>query len=108
MHLHSHSPMAGRRGVVLLVVLALLTLFAVVAITFVFFSQQEAQTSAVYVNAQNAARPDVDLLAGYVLNMLVNDTDKVTSPLRGHSLVANLYGYEGGTNIEAFNGTGRL
>jgi hypothetical protein len=89
---------------VLLVVLSLLVLFAAVALSFVFFSEQEGVTSKVNLDAQDYNRPDPDLLMSFVLNQVVYDTTSLTSALRTHGLVTNLYG-EAGTL--PFSGAGR-
>ena len=54
MRLH---PTNERRGVILLVVLSLLTLFAIVGITFVLYSDSEAAAARVAREAETAAAP---------------------------------------------------
>lgn len=93
-----------RRGVVLLVVLSLLTLFAVVAVSFVYYSENQAQNAGLNLSAENTIRPEPDLLFGYALKQLVFDTNNPESALRAQSLLRNLYGGVGDT---PFNGTGR-
>ena len=51
-----NSTRTKRRGVALLVVLALLTLFAVVAITFVYFSEGENVSAGLYFKAAPSER----------------------------------------------------
>ena len=50
-----------RRAVILMVVLVLLTLFAVVGLAFVLYAQSEANASRIYREFQAAANPDSDL-----------------------------------------------
>ncbi|MCI0457229.1 MAG: hypothetical protein L0Z62_09650, partial [Gemmataceae bacterium] len=113
-----------RRGVILLVVVALLTLFAVVGVSFVLYANAQATSSRFFREAQGHSRPDLDpeLLLAYFLGQFLYDAPDdhrgVSSALRGHSLSRNLYGlnYTPGENpavIAAknavpFNGTGRL
>src|SRR5438270_6071095 len=104
-----------RRGVILLVVLALLTLFAVVGLSFVYYSSRQATASLRFREGDHRPRADAPpaLLAGYFLGQLLYDVPDgpggVYSALRGHSLARLLYGYnDGGTNATPFNGVGRL
>lgn len=97
-----------RSGVILLVVITLLTLFAVVGVTFVIFAQSEASAARVWRDGETLQRPDMDseMLLAYFLNQLIYDTDNPHSALRGHSLARSVYGKAGGT--VPFNGTGRI
>src|SRR5262245_41987418 len=117
------SPRSGargdgrRRGVILLVVLSLLTLFAVVGLTFVLYAESQATSARVYREAQNKyddfpdESPDI-LLAwavGQVLYDSPDDVRGVASALRGHSVARLLYGLnEQVLNDKPFNGVGRL
>ncbi|HJT78446.1 MAG TPA: hypothetical protein VJ739_14680, partial [Gemmataceae bacterium] len=107
----------GRRGVVLLVVLALLTLFAVVGLAFVLYADSEANASRVYREALGQGEADVPppVLLNYFLGQLLydqpDDNTGVYSALRGHGLARLVYGYDDDApagNTQAFNGTGRL
>jgi hypothetical protein len=105
---------ATRRGIILLVVLALLTLFAAIGITFVLYADAEATAARIHREAESLDHPEVEpeLLLAYFLGQLiydVEDTQGVYSALRGHSLARLMYGYhEEGTDSAPFNGTGRL
>jgi len=94
--------------VVLLVVITLLTLFAVVGIAFVFYAQAEATAARVAREAETVRQPDADpeLLLAYYLSQLIYGTSNQGSQLRYHSLAENMYGAPG--SIAPFNGTGRL
>ena len=104
-----------RRGVILVVVLALLTLFAVVGLSFVFYAKSSGTASLYFRESGSPGRPDVpaDQLASFFLGQFLYDTADdswgVTSALRGHSLARLVYGYnDQGTNATPFCGTGRL
>jgi hypothetical protein len=119
-----HLPANTRRGVILLVVLALLTLFAIVGISFVLYASRQADSSRYNRESEAPPQPDMDpeLLLSYFLNQLIFDVDDVNgvySGLRGHSLARNMYGYNnviqnGGKQIQVldntlpFSGVGRL
>jgi hypothetical protein len=107
-----------RRGVILMVVLALLTLFAIIGITFVMYADSEATAARVAREAETQQRPDMEpeqALAFFLGQLIYDATDDVNgvgSGLRGHSLARTLYGYNYGAtatpNIVPFNGVGRL
>jgi hypothetical protein len=111
---------AARRAVILIVVLALLALFAIVGLSFVLYANAAAKASQLAREGENQNSLDVDpqLLLSYFLGQLIYDTDDRTgiySALRGHSLARTMYGlnYDPVTNVllpnnVPFNGTGRL
>jgi hypothetical protein len=114
----SQAP-ARRRGVILLVVLALLTLFAIVGISFVLYANAQANNSRLAREAAAPSQADMDpeMLLAYFLNQFIYDkgNDGVFSALRGHSLSRSMYGYNDlinstpvNINNVPFNGTGRL
>src|SRR4051794_5752267 len=105
----------ARRGIILLVVLAMLTLFAVVAISFVLYADAQATSARIAREAESLDLPDVDpeLLLSQFLGQLIydvaDDETGVYSGLRGHSLGRSMYGYNSDAmNDRAFNGLGRL
>lgn len=118
---HQNSTDA-RRGVILMVVLALLTLFAIVGLSFVFYAQAAADASRAAKDADALRYPDEspDKLMAFFLSQLIydcDDTEGVYSALRGHSLARSMYGFDdlrdpntGALipNTVPFNGTGRL
>src|SRR5262249_11230211 len=101
-----------RRGVALLVVVFLLTLFAVVGLSFVLYADAEGRAARFYREAQSLSRPEVDpeRLLAYFLGQLLYDVDDTTgfdSALRGHSLARLLYGWNADDpdgNTIPFNG----
>jgi hypothetical protein len=101
LHPTHHLRSRARRGVVLLVVLALLTLFAAVGVAFVMFSEQEGNSAQIGLQATQYGRPDPDLLLAYMLNQLVLDTRNSLSALQTQGLLTNTYGPSGYT---PFNG----
>jgi hypothetical protein len=107
----------SRSGIILLVVLAMLTLFAVVGLAFVFYADAEAVSARHFREAESLTQPDVnpEQAFSYFLSQLifpVGDTDGIYSALRGHDLSTLKFG-----NNETFffffdstpwNGFGRL
>src|SRR5258708_1555725 len=107
----SSSLVAARRpGVVLLVVMALLALFATVGLSFVFYADAEAEAVRLGNRALVKDMPDVDPedLAAYFLNQLIYDTNNPYSSMRGWSLARSIYGYNpAALNFTPYNGAGR-
>jgi hypothetical protein len=110
-----------RRGIILLVVLALLTLFAIVGISFVLYANSQATSSRYSRESESPVIPDMDpeLLLASFLNQLIYDAPDdlgIYSAMRGHSLARSMYGYnstnENGAdllyNTVPYNGTGRI
>jgi hypothetical protein len=120
----SALPLCARRGAVLLVIVMMLTLFAVVGLSFVMYADSAARSARHFREAQAPQAPDVDpeFLLSWFLGQLLYDVPDdeagVYSALRGHSLARNLYGGNGGpgpvlvaqpaANVVPFNGVGRL
>src|SRR5437868_5495449 len=81
-----------RRGVILLVVLAMLTLFAILGISFVLYAESQANESRLAREAEQRVAPDVDpelafaLALGQIIYDCPDDATGVYSGLRGHSL----------------------
>ncbi|MFO0814028.1 MAG: hypothetical protein U0796_12450 [Gemmatales bacterium] len=96
---------APRRGIILLVVLALITLFASIGVAFVYFSEQETSKVQDQKAGETVKLPDPDLLFNFVMQQVIYPTGNLTSSLVTHSLMENLYGRNG---VLQFNGTGRL
>ncbi len=107
----------SHRGVILLVVLAMLTLFTIIGLVFVFLADSYATSARVALDAEKVLRPAVEpeLALACVLGQLICDVPDegsgIHSSLRGHSLARNLYGWNdaaGFLNDKAFAGLGRL
>ncbi|HMO35553.1 MAG TPA: hypothetical protein PKA06_05885, partial [Gemmatales bacterium] len=98
-----------RQGIILLVVLALITLFASIGVAFVYFSEQEVTKAAEQKAGETIKLPDADLLFNYVMRQVIFPTNNTASALVTQSLLENMYGRTNGTatgNVQAFNGTG--
>lgn len=104
---------AARRGTILVVVLALLAIFAVVGIAFVFYSDGEALAARYHResetrNGQMLPDPpgDFDSNAMTVLGQVTFGAyDNQLTSLRGHDLMSTLYGGQG-TNTDPYTGQG--
>jgi hypothetical protein len=100
---------------VLLVVLLMLTLFAIVALAFVLYASAEAESARVYreANMYIDFRPDVsaESAANFTLaQLLLGSPEPSFSSMRGHDLGRDIYGWNSdapGSNIYPFNGIGR-
>jgi hypothetical protein len=97
------------------VVLAMLTLFAVIGLTFVYYAGSLADRARIEREGHSVSQPDLDpelllsLFLGQLLYDVPDDESGVYSALRGHSLARSLYGFnDTGANVVPFNGTGRL
>ncbi len=115
-----------RRAVILLVVLAMLTLFAILGVTFVLYANAQSESARSYREAETFTlwQPDVptSLLRPYFLNQLLYDVKDdeygAFSALRGQGLLRGMYGLNydlspnNGIDLEnncvPYSGTGRL
>jgi hypothetical protein len=119
------APTTRRRGVILMVVLAMLTLFAIVGLTFVLYASSAADNARISREGETQDRPDLDpelafkLFLGQLLYDTPDDETGVYSALRGHSLARTMYGWKDALdpedtstnpplNDKAYSGTGRL
>src|SRR5262249_16487119 len=110
------------RGVILLVVIVLLTLFAILGIAFVYYAQAEADSAGIFRDAASvqigstgsADAPPSQLLDEFLSQLIYDAPDNaagVNSALRGHSLARTIYGWNDSDpshNDKAYNGVGRV
>ncbi len=96
MFVSNRRPFARRRGVVLILVLAMLSLLAVIGVTFATFSGQTQVSQRTFGEGQK--QPDPDSIIDFALDQLINDTDNPTSVIRGHSLKRDMYGNDAWNN----------
>ncbi|MEX0978198.1 MAG: hypothetical protein WDZ48_05075, partial [Pirellulales bacterium] len=97
------SPAASRRrGVLLLVVLVMLVLFALIGVTFVLVAGQHYRSTKMALRHEQYG-DDPRRLCDAALAQIVRDTMNPQSVLRGHSLLNDLYGNDG---IKIFAPTG--
>ena len=96
-----------RSGVVLLIVMSMLALFAVIGLSFVFYAESSAEASRFRRQAETLDLFDItpERLFSYALGQLIFDTDNPKSGMYGHSLGRSMYGSAGGT--VPFSGLGR-
>ncbi len=104
-------PPTQRKGIILLVVLALLTLFTIVGISFVLYADAAATQARVAKDANVNSRPELEAEEGLSLFLdqfifgCRDDESGVYSSLRGHSLSRNMYGFN--YTLGRLNGTCR-
>ena len=84
------KPQSERRGIVLVLVLAMLGLLALVGVTFATFAGQARINSRNL--AQSLVQPQDDELMDFALGQLINDTGDPRSVIHGHSLARDMYG----------------
>jgi hypothetical protein len=99
----SIAPSQRRPGVVLLVVMAMLALFASLALSFVFYADSQAVEAGYSVSAQTRDVPEIDpeVLMGYFLSKYIYDDTNPNSAGYGQSLARLMYGYNPGVPATA-------
>ena len=96
-----------RRGAILLVVLAMLALFAVVALSFVLYAESEATSMRNGRAARNGeADPNPQEAANQFLGVLIYDTNDNSVALYGHGLGTTKYGQVAGQMYSPHSGSG--
>ena len=79
-----------RRGIVLVLVLAMLGLLALVGITFATFAAQARMNNKNFMNS--LLQPQADELIDFALAQLITDTNDIRSSIRGHSMARDMFG----------------
>src|SRR5437016_5427589 len=92
--IHNAKRNGQRRGVVLLIVMAMLALFAAVGLAFVFYAEAEANIARTAKAAESKLQADVEaeLLLNYFLTQTIYDTANEYSAVRGHGFGRTLWG----------------
>lgn len=117
MHIRRTLPAARRRGVILMVVLAMLTLLAIMGVSFVLYASSEATAARVAKEAEVQNRADLDpelalsLFLGQLIYDCPDDYSGIYSSLRGHSLARLMYGNNDTANAlndKPYSGPGPL
>jgi hypothetical protein len=93
---HSRHHTRARRGIVLVLVLAMLGLLALIGVTFATYSGQAKINARIF--AQSVVGMQGDELMDFALSQLINDTGDVRSVIRGHSLARDMYGNDAFNN----------
>ena len=88
--LTSRSARADSRGIVLVLVLAMLGLLALVGVTFATYAQQSRITNKEFM--LSIFQPQADELIDFGLAQLITDTNDIRSVIRGHSMRATCTG----------------
>ena len=103
---HTRRPTA-RRGAILLVVLAMLALFAVVALSFVLYAESEATSMRNGRAARNAeADPDPQEVSNNFLGQITLGTNNTDSAVYGHDLATAKFGAIPGQMLSPYSGNG--
>ena len=88
--LTSRSPRTERRGIVLVLVLAMLGLLALVGVTFATYAAQSKISNKGFM--LSLFQPQADELIDFGLAQLITDTNDIRSVIRGHSLARDMFG----------------
>jgi hypothetical protein len=94
-------PNTSRRGVLLLVILGLLAMFAMVAVAFVVLTNFYRQSGELTRHVDEAAEPP-DRLLDQGMRAIVRGSNVPTSAIHSQSLLEKIYGHET-TQAAAFN-----
>ncbi len=88
---------SSRRGVLLLVILGMLTLFLMIGTAFIMSGNQYRRANKTYSKVGEAKnlQASQDGFLTEVINQIIRDTANQNSSLRFHSLLRDLYGMEG-------------
>jgi len=110
-----------RKGVILLVVLAMITLLTILGITFVMYADSSEATARINMESEKLHQVDwtgnelMQLAFGQLVFDVEDDELGQQSGMRGQSLARDMYGYRYGAttgqienNDRPFRGTGRL
>src|SRR5262245_23624723 len=81
---------ARRRGIVLVLVLAMLGLLALVGITFATYAGQARINNRNFM--LSLFQPQADELLDFGLAQLITDTNDIRSVIRGHSMARDMFG----------------
>lgn len=94
---HIRNPHSARRGILLLVVLSMLTLFLLIGTAFIVSSNQYRKANKIRAKLTEASNSSIDQqdLLNEVINQLVRDTNNPFSSIRYHSLLRDMYGNDG-------------
>jgi hypothetical protein len=90
---------SARRGVLLLVVLSLLTLFMLLGMTFLIMSSRARTTAQAFLRLSEESTQISDAFAPHIREaalQVIRGTNRSTSALRFHDLLADKYGSAGG------------
>ena len=92
----TQHPAPVRRGIVLVLVLAMLALLALIGITFATLRAQARINARNYM--QSLLTPQRDELLDFALLQLITDTTDPRSVIRGHSLARDMFGNDASNN----------
>ncbi len=95
---HRRARRPRRSGIILLVVLAMLTFFSVMAAAYLVFSNQNRQTSFA-IATRNIKQPNTNAFMEEALMMLIRGTGDGTNPFFGEDLLSDYYGRKDATSL---------
>ncbi len=83
-----------RKGIILLIIISILTMFMLIGVTYVVVSGHFQQSAVINVQAVQLGTPPQKQLDS-AMYQIVRDTNHAGSALRGHSLFEDKYGHRG-------------
>jgi len=91
------NPQSNRRGILLLVVLSMLTLFLLIGTAFIVSANHYRKAQKIRSRLTETSNSSIDQgnLLDEVVNQLLRDTNNQNSALRYHSLLRDMYGNDG-------------
>ncbi len=90
------SRVGQRRGIVLVLVLAMLGLMALVGVTFATYAAQSRISNKQFM--LSLFQPQADELMDFGLAQLITDTNDIRSVIRGHSMARDMFGNDASFN----------
>lgn len=93
MQIHAMQSLHNRKGITLLFVVSMIVLFMLLATTFLVISSQYLRGAKSYSKSE-IFESDPQNELDQVLYMLLRDSRDPSNPIRTHSLLADVYGYD--------------
>ena len=90
-----NQPRGERDGIILLVVLGMLTLFSMLAVSYLVFTRRHRSAASSIANKESLAIDSEALIEDAITNLLVGSNGP-DSMLWGHAVIADLYGMRDG------------
>lgn len=94
-----------RRGVIMIVVLGMLTLFTLLAVSYLVFARQ-SERAASYIADRETRAENPQLLLDLAIKQVIRGNKGPGSAFWGHDLLGDYYGYKGQIDPQTFDDDG--